>query len=256
LVQPGHIFPIEAKSGGVLVRNTLTDAALDCSRLLGHTSAAAYCDCLNAHGSLSDANQLIQLAQKHQLPYTTISEIVKHRLATESLVTRVAEANLPTALAGMVRAYTFSSKIYSGEHLALVKGDISGSQPVLTRVQAEATFSDVFGGSNSLSQQHLHKSLEMIGAEGRGVLLYLRKSEPGELTRNIRTADQPPAENSQASTNYDNATMRQYGIGAQILRDLGISQINLLTSKSGLPPGIFDFGLTIAAITPLNTLYR
>lgn len=258
LVRPGHIFPVEARTGGVLVRNTLPDAALDCARLIGATDAAAYCHCLDSSGTLLDQDDLRALALRHKIPITTISEIVQYRLSTEPLVTRVAQASLPTHYAGVVQAYSFRSRIYKGEHLALVKGDIHTDQPVLTRVQAEATFSDVFGGPDSISRRHLISSMELIGKRGRGVIVYLRKSSHGCLTEELEGLGSAcPSQNddSHVATKFEHNTtgmMRQYGIGAQILRDLGISQVELISSRSGTPKGLFDFGLDIVKIYPLS----
>jgi 3,4-dihydroxy 2-butanone 4-phosphate synthase/GTP cyclohydrolase II len=258
LVTPGHIFPVEGRTGGVLVRNTLPDAALDCARLIGATDAAAYCHCLDASGKLLDQPALHALATKHKLPITTISEIVQYRLSSEPLVTRIAQASLPTYHAGVVQAYSFRSRIYKGEHLALVKGEIHADQPVLTRVQAEATYSDVFGGPDSTSRRHLISSMELIGKRGHGVIVYLRKSSHGCLTEELNGLGSPSPTNFDdpyATAKLDQSAtgmMRQYGIGAQILRDLGISQVELISSRPGTPKGLFDFGLNIVRIHPLS----
>jgi 3,4-dihydroxy 2-butanone 4-phosphate synthase/GTP cyclohydrolase II len=174
-------------------------------------------------------------AEAHRIPITTLTKLTAHRLEREPIVTRTAEATIPTTLAGNLRAIVYRSKLHSEEHIALVQGEIPPHQPVLVRVQAENTLTDVFGSPRFNSRRHLHNSLRAINARGCGVLLYLRR---------FNFSDSP--EPSTAAT-----AMREYGVGAQILRDLGVSQIELLTSTPRSLLGLPSFGIQIVAQHPI-----
>lgn len=251
IVSPGHLFPVEALAGGVLVRSAFPEAAVDCVRALGEESnVAGYMDCLNENGELCDAEQLYRLSDLYGIPLIRISEIVRFRLSTESLVTKVAEANLPTELAGMVRIYSFRTQIHAGDHIALVKGDVTTEDPVLTRVQVESTFSDIFGSEPYSTRNQVRQALKLIGARERGVLVYLSRIRRGGVLDDVNSQS-PFDEKTAVAAQKDTVTMRQYGIGAQILRHLGISRLELLSSRPGKREGLYDFGLNIVKTTPL-----
>jgi 3,4-dihydroxy 2-butanone 4-phosphate synthase/GTP cyclohydrolase II len=243
LVQPGHIFPVEVRAGGVLVKNALPEGAVDIVSLAGFTGAAAFIDLLDDAGNLILGDKVDDFAHKHSLPLFRLSELTRYRLETEKVVYRVAEAKLPTKLAGELRSIIYKSTIHGGEHLALVKGDIDPTVPLLTRVQPENTFADVFGGDSPASREQLQRCLEEIGRRGHGVIVYLRRPSSGELHHQIDTATQqsPPGK----------ALMREYGLGAQILRDLGARKIELLTGTKKDLVGLQSFGLEIVSQTPL-----
>jgi 3,4-dihydroxy 2-butanone 4-phosphate synthase/GTP cyclohydrolase II len=240
LVKPGHIFPVETREGGVLVKTAIPEGALDIVKMSGFTDAALFVDLLDTKGELMNEHGAHECALREGLPLITLSELIQHRLRQESLVVRVAEAMLPTTLAGEVRAIVYRSNISDVEHVALVKGDVSGDTPVLVRVQAEHTVPDVFGGDSPASRSILQNSLKEIGARGRGVLLYLRRpfmDSKGSAIQHLK--DTPP---SLAATR-----MREYGVGAQILRDLGVTQVELLTSSKRSLEGLPSFGITVVS---------
>ncbi|MBN8548712.1 MAG: 3,4-dihydroxy-2-butanone-4-phosphate synthase [Deltaproteobacteria bacterium] len=238
LVKPGHIFPVETRSGGVLVKNALPEGACDISRISGYTDAAVFLDLLDVRGDFLAPHGQEQLCAANDIPRIALSELTRYRLSSESLVHRIAEAKLPTQLAGELRSLIFKSSIHEGEHLALIKGEIDPDKPVLTRVQTEFTFADVFGGSTPPSRSTLHRALKAIGDNGSGVLVYLRRPSFGELCRQISDSavSQKPA-----------AIMRDYGLGAQILRDLGVRKVELLTGSKKNLVGIRPFGIEIVS---------
>ncbi len=244
LVKPGHIFPVETRSGGVLVKTAIPEGALDIVKMSGATDAALFIDLLDDNGDLMCEQEAEQLATKEHLPIITLSELIRYRLQHESLVQRVADATLPTTMAGKVRAIVYRSQISDIEHVALVKGDVSGDTPVLVRVQAEHTVPDVFGGGTPATRSHLQNSLKEVGERGRGVLLYLRRpfmDPKGNSVQHLK--DQPPSPSA--------TIMREYGVGAQILRDLGVTHVELLTSSTHLLEGLPSFGITVVAQHPI-----
>ena len=244
LVKPGHIFPVETRPGGVLVKTAIPEGALDIVKMIGATDAALFVDLLDESGDIMNEAQAEQCAVKEQLPLVTLSELIRYRLQKESLVQRVAEAMLPTTLAGEVRAIVYRSQISDSEHVALVKGDVSGDTPVLVRVQAEHTIPDVFGGSSPATRAHLQNSLKEFGERGRGVLLYLRRPFMDPKGNSMQRLKEPTPSSSAT-------IMREYGVGAQILRDLGVTHVELLTSSTHLLEGLPSFGITVVAQHPI-----
>ena len=252
IVSPGHLFPVEALAGGVLVRSSIPEAAVDCVRSLKEVSSVAgYMDCLDENGALCQIDQILKFADTHGIPQIRISEIIRYRLSTESLVTKVAEANLPTELAGMVRIHSFRTQIHAGDHIALVKGDVTTDEPVLTRVQVESTFGDIFGGDPHSTRNQIRQALKLIGARDRGVLVYLSRIRRGGVLDDVNTQHTITEEKALFEVLKDTVSMRQYGIGAQILRHLKISRLELLSARSGKREGLYDFGLNIVKTTPL-----
>jgi 3,4-dihydroxy 2-butanone 4-phosphate synthase/GTP cyclohydrolase II len=234
LVKPGHIFPIEAREGGVLVKSSIPEASLDVVTLAGFSDAALYMDLLSEQGELLSAAQSSELAARNDIPLFTISELIRYRLVGERLVTRTAEAVLPTKEAGEMRVIVYRSAIHDVEHIALVKGEICPDHPVLVRVQPENTIADVFGGSHPAQRKLLLNSLRAVGERGSGIVLYLRKPTISESLSSPQAA---------AGT----SDMREYGIGAQILRDLGATKIELLSSTQRVLDGLSSFGLSIVS---------
>lgn len=240
LVKPGHIFPVETRAGGVLVKAALPEAACDVVRIAGCTDAAVILDLLGPDGEFLDPSGQETFAATHRLPRLALSELTRFRLSSESLVSRVTEARLPTKLAGELRSIIYRSAIHEGEHLALVKGEIDPEQPVLTRVQPEFTFADVFGGDSPPSRKTIEHALRAIGEQGSGVLVYLRRPSLGELRQQVRKPQEDPS--SRPVT-----MMRDYGLGAQILRDLGVRKVALLTNSKRNLIGIRPFGIEIVS---------
>lgn len=245
LVKPGHIFPVETKSGGVLVKAAIPEAALDITTLAGFSDAALFLDLLNKQGELLSTREATLFAEKNSLPLTKLSTLIQHRLEREPLIIRAAEALIPTKEAGEVKAILYRSTIHDLEHIALVKGALNTEQPVLVRVQSENTLADVFGGAHPASRDQLKNSLKAVGTRGTGVLLYLRRPLVGD---NLHSA----VENSHSSPERTaTARMREYGVGAQILRDLGITQIELLSTTRRTLEGLSNFGISVVRHHPI-----
>ncbi len=247
LVKPGHIFPVEVREGGTLVKNALPEAALDLVKICGASEAAVFVDVLNESGDLIDIAAAGELAGRLSIPRLTLSDLMRYRLENEKLVFKVAEARLPTRLAGELKSCVYRTSLHEAEHFALVKGEIDPTKPVLTRVQTEHTCADVFGGLSTPSRKHLRDCLRAINQQGCGVFLYLRSPFAGILREQV---SDPQADKVKKPM----ALMREYGIGAQILRDLGVRKIELLSSSNKVLSGISTFGIEIVAQKPLPSL--
>jgi 3,4-dihydroxy 2-butanone 4-phosphate synthase / GTP cyclohydrolase II len=244
IVKPGHIFPILTKKGGVLVRQAFPEGALDIVTLSDLGDAAVFTDVLNSSGEFSTLSELQTLATTHKIPSIELEEITRYQLSRQTLIKLVAEARLPTQMAGEMKMYIFQSQIHNGEHAALVKGEIDPCKPVLTRVQAEQTFSDVFGSTHTSSRKQIEAALTAIGKRNNGVLVYLRRPNVGELAEQIQGTEVDTAQKGQIM-------MRQYGVGAQILRFLGARELILLTTNPKRYQGIEAFDLTVKEQVPL-----
>ena len=268
LIYPGHVFPVLVKSGGVLVKLALPEAAFDLVNLTSESNTASemispavgFSEVLSPKGELLSLEECMALAQLHKLPVIKLSKLVEYRLEHEELVTCIAEAKLPTNLGGEFRGYLFRSKIHSGEHVALVKGEISPEKPTLTRVQSEATLSDIFGDDHpDSSRKVIDQALRQIGKNECGVFVYLRSAEPGKMAEQVSN-NRFDKNRDGVKTTYRLQSMRQYGIGAQILRHLGVKKISLLSlsEKSwyeqptdNRPEGVNTFGLEFVDFPPL-----
>ena len=235
LVRPGHIFPVLTREGGVLVRAAIPEGAVDAVHLAGFTDAAVVFDLLNREGAPLNPTDAEELATRAGIPTISLTDLIKYRLAKEPLIERLSEATIPSTYAGDVRAIVYRSKIHDAEHVALVKGEVRSDVPTLVRVQTEHSIADVFGGGPLFSRMHLHGSMAAIAERGTGILLYLRRSP-------VEQALQPWAAPKM---------MREYGMGAQILRDLGVGKIELLTSASRSLVGLDTFGIEIVAQQPI-----
>jgi 3,4-dihydroxy 2-butanone 4-phosphate synthase/GTP cyclohydrolase II len=246
LVKPGHIFPVQTREGGVLVRTAIPEGALDLVRMSGHTDAAVFVDLLSDQGENLTLEQAKDRGRKEAIPTILLSELIQHRLQKEPLVRRVAEAVLPTTLAGEVRAIVYRSTISDVEHIALVKGELDGDSTILVRVQAEQTIGDVFGGTSQPSRSHLLNSLKAVGERGCGIILYLRRPFMSDGGSAVQPITEPPLRSV--------TKMREYGIGAQILRELGVKKVELLTSTTRSLEGLPSFGITVVAQIPIPDL--
>jgi 3,4-dihydroxy 2-butanone 4-phosphate synthase/GTP cyclohydrolase II len=253
IVRPGHIFPVEALEGGVLVRSGIAEAATDCVGFLGcESNVAGFMDCLNERGDLCTSDEIVQISNKWNIPVVSMSEIIAHRLSTESLVTKIAEADLPTVPAGLVRIHSYRTTLYAGDHVALVKGDIISGEPILTRVQVESTLSDIFDKGEKSSRCQVLQSLKLIEERGRGVLVYLCRMRTGHVVREQNGYfEQVGMKNNVVKDKMttDPVRMRQYGIGAQILRSLGVESLDLISSSNEKKIGLEYYGLSIAKYT-------
>lgn len=249
LVMPGHIFPISAKSGGVLVRNGIPEAAVDLLRLAELVPVAAICHCLDQSGEFQSPEQIEVLRKNHGLAIVSLSELVAHRMANESLVEKVAESELPTRVAGTFRAAAFRSLHDGAEHFSLVKGDIAAAkEPVLVRVQAENRIGDLIGPPQLPQRGLILGALKELQREGCGIFIYVRHPRKGFLAKQVKQiADGAPA-------GPPLSALRQTGIGAQILRSLGARKIRLLTSSKTPLAGLEAFGIEIAERVAFNAL--
>ncbi len=248
LVTPGHVFPLRARRGGVLVRTGQTEGGVDLARLAGREPAAVICEIMNEDGSMARLPDLERFAETHQLKICTVADLIHYRLQWDSLVHRVADAVLPTRF-GEFRAYAYRSDVDAGEHLALVRGDVRPDVPVLVRAHTEYLPGDVFGSIARNTGALLHRSMEAIARDGNGVILYLRREGQGaELLGGGRPMPESP------STKSSDRAMgfREYGIGAQILRDLGVGKIRLLTNNPRRMVSLPGYGLDIVEAVPLD----
>lgn len=219
IVTPGHVFPLVAREGGVLIRAGHTEAAVDIARLAGLYPSGVICEIMNDDGTMARLPDLVQFAQLHGLKLGTISDLIGYRRRKDTLVSRIHETDFKIANGGAFKAIVYLNTIENEEHIALVKGDISGPEPVLTRFHAENIVSDVIG-SGMPGSETLRKSLEIIDAEGRGVLVLIRNTSATPFSDRLNPTDAGGSEPT---------ILRDYGVGAQIVLDLGLHDVELLS---------------------------
>lgn len=255
LRRPGHIFPLRAKSGGVLRRVGQTEAAVDLAQLAGFPPVGVICEILNTDGTMARRPELHSFAEEHDLKFITVAQLVAYRLTKTRLVTRVAEAELPTRH-GDFRVIAYKSALDGGEHIALVKGELDGQSDVLVRMHSECMTGDVFGSLRCDCGQQLEAALERIAEEGRGTVVYLRQEGRGiGLGNKLKayhlqdTGLDTVEANEQLGFRPD---LRDYGIGAQILLDLGIRSLRLLTNNPRKIVGLDGYDLEITGREPLQ----
>ena len=255
LARPGHIFPLRAKNGGVLVRPGQTEASVDVARIAGLYPAGVICEVMNDDGTMARLPQLEAFAAEHNLKMISVAELVRYRMSKELLVRRVVETDLPTVY-GRFRAIAYENVMNGDVHLAMVMGDVRTDDPVLVRVHTENVTCDMFGSLIDDTGFQLHTALEKIAGAARGVVLYMRQREHSlDLVNQLRTysvMQESGLNKREASLQTGYGIDRDYGVGAQILHDLGLRQILLLSNHPPKVAALEGFELSVAGNVPLG----
>jgi 3,4-dihydroxy 2-butanone 4-phosphate synthase/GTP cyclohydrolase II len=256
IVSPGHIFPIRARKGGVLVRTGQTEGSVDIARLASLKPAGVICEIMKDDGTMARMPDLEVFAKEHDLKIVTISDLIQYRMQHESLIRRAAAAMIPTLFGGQFKIVVYENDVDDMKHVALVKGDIGPEDEVLVRVHSECLTGDVFGSERCDCGHQLHRAMEMVDEAGKGIIVYMHQEGRGiGLVNKIKAYELQERGKDTVEANISlgfKADLRDYGIGAQILADLGVKKMKLMTNNPKKIVGLEGYGLTITARVPIE----